>query len=417
VEVEGEVAGRAPKPHWTLVVLLWVLAGALCALGPDGRALASLANPAIQAKAAADTAPLLPAVTVNPANGTTNVMPSTVVTVSTADPLDVVTLTDSTGATVNGLMDGTGRSWKSAGALKPGRQYQVSVDVHTTSPARHLVSTFSTVPGKLVSASILPGNGQTVGVGMPVVVRFSAPVKNTDEILKGISVWSSSGTEIRAKWFSPYELHFRPAAYWTPGDQVTADLDIDGLDAGNNVFGAGHQRVNFTVGPSHISTVDVNSHVMTVTENGKVLRTMNISAGRPKYPTMNGIHFVWGKAPTVIMDSATVGIPRNSPDGYYEKVNWNVQITTGGEYVHAAPWSVKQQGVNNVSHGCVNASPADAQWFYGLSRMGDIVQVTGSPRPPTAKDGSADWNTAFAQWSPQLATPGHLPSDLPTSVS
>jgi hypothetical protein len=119
----------------------------------------------------------------------------------------------------------------------------------------------------------------------------------------------------------------------------------------------------------------------------------------------------------VVMDSATVGIPRNSPDGYYEKVNWNVQITTGGEYVHAAPWSVKQQGVNNVSHGCVNASPADAQWFFGLSRMGDIVQVTGSPRAPTAKDGSADWNTPFSQWSPQLTTPGHLPDDMPTTVS
>jgi lipoprotein-anchoring transpeptidase ErfK/SrfK len=379
--------------------------------------LASLASPALEPKAGAETGPLLPAMTVNPANGTTNVMPSTVVTVTTADPLETVTLTDGTGTTVNGAIDGTGRSWKSVGALKPGRQYEVSVDVRTSNPEHHVFSAFSTVPGKQVSASILPGAGQTVGVGMPVVVRFSAPVKNQNEILKGISVWSSSGTEIRAKWFSPYELHFRPAAYWTPGEQVTADLDIDGLDAGSNVFGTGHQRVNFTVGPSHVSTVDVNSHIMTVTENGKVLRTMNISAGRPKYPTMNGIHFVWGKAPTVIMDSATVGIPRNSPDGYYEKVNWNVQITTGGEYVHAAPWSVKSQGVNNVSHGCVNASPADAQWFYGLSRTGDIVQVTGSPRAPTAKDGSADWNTPFAQWSPQPTTPGHLPSDMPTTVS
>ena len=409
MEVASEEAARAPKAHWTLPVLLWLLAGALCALGPDGRALATLAKPALTASAAAATGPLLPAVTVDPGNGTTNVMPSTVVTVTSQDPLERVLVQDMTGAVVDGQIDPTGKLWKSTVALKPGRQYSAAIDVLSNGHHKHEMTTFSTVPGKLVSASVLPGNGQTVGVGMPVVVRFSAPVKNQAEILKGITVWSSSGTEIRAKWFSPYELHFRPAAYWTPGEQVTANLDLEGLDAGNNTFGTGHQRIGFTVGPSHVATVDVVSHVMTVTENGKVLRTMAISAGRPKYPTMNGVHFVWGKAKTVVMDSATVGIPRNSPDGYYEKVNWNVQITTGGEYVHAAPWSVKQQGVNNVSHGCVNASPADAQWFFGLSRVGDIVQVTGSPRAPTARDGSADWNTTFDQWQPQPTTPGHTP--------
>src|SRR3954471_16341648 len=36
VEVASEEAARAPKRHWGFVVLLWVLAGALCALGPDG---------------------------------------------------------------------------------------------------------------------------------------------------------------------------------------------------------------------------------------------------------------------------------------------------------------------------------------------------------------------------------------------
>ena len=75
-----------------------------------------------------------------------------------------------------------------------------------------------------------------------------------------------------------------------------------------------------------------------------VLRTIPISAGRPKYPTMNGIHFVWGKTKNLIMDSATVGIPRNSPDGYYEKVYWDVRISYGGAFVHAAPWSVASQG-------------------------------------------------------------------------
>lgn len=31
------------------------------------------------------------------------------------------------------------------------------------------------------------------------------------------------------------------------------------------------------------------------------------------------------------------------------------------EFVHAAPWSVAQQGSSNVSHGCINLSPDNAQ--------------------------------------------------------
>ena len=198
---------------------------------------------------------------------------------------------------------------------------------------------------------------------------------------------------------------------------MTANLDIDGVDAGNNVFGTGQQRVGFSVGVARISTVDVISHTMTITENGKVLRSFPISAGKPKTPTMNGIHVIKGKAKTVIMDSSTVGIPRNSPDGYYLKVNWAVQFTLGGSYVHSAPWSVGKQGVDNVSHGCVNASPANAQWFYNISRMGDIVQVTGSPRTPNARDGSADWNTKWQEWVPQPTTPGHTDTNAPRTVA
>jgi lipoprotein-anchoring transpeptidase ErfK/SrfK len=328
------------------------------------------------------------------------------VTVRAKDPIERVLLTDMTGAVVDGLVDSTGRVWKSTVALKPGRQYTTSIDVGTTGDHKHATTVFSTVPGKQVSASVQPSNGMVVGVGMPVIVKFSAPIKNQAEILKGITVWSAAGTEIRAKWFSPYELHFRPPAYWAPGEQVTANVDIEGLDAGNNVFGTGRQRLNFTIGSARISTVDVGSHTMTVTENGKVLRSFPISAGKPKTPTMNGIHVIKGKSKTVIMDSSTVGIPRSSPDGYYLKVNWAVQFTWGGSYVHSAPWSVSKQGSDNVSHGCVNASPANAQWYFGNARVGDVLQVTGSPRPPTARDGSADWNTQFSEWVTQPSPPG-----------
>ena len=129
-----------------------------------------------------------------------------------------------------------------------------------------------------------------------------------------------------------------------------------------------------------MSTVDANAHTMTVTDNGAVVKTIPVSTGRDKYPTKSGVHVVSDKAPKVIMDSATVGIPRNSPDGYYETVFWDVRISNSGEFVHAAPWSVGDQGHVNVSHGCVNVSTADAEWFYNYSQVGDVVTVVGTRR-------------------------------------
>jgi hypothetical protein len=108
----------------------------------------------------------------------------------------------------------------------------------------------------------------------------------------------------------------------------------------------------------------------------------------------------------VTMDSATVGIPRNSPDGYYEQVYWDVRISYGGAFVHAAPWSVAQQGIVNVSHGCVNLSTENATWFYNFSQRGDVVDVYNSGAAvDTADPGMADWNMSWKQWVAGDAAP------------
>ena len=120
---------------------------------------------------------------------------------------------------------------------------------------------------------------------------------------------------------------------------------------------------------------------MTVTDNGKVIANYPFSGGRTTDPTMNGTHIVLDRESVVRMISSSNGIPVDSPDGYDELVYSDVHITDSGEYVHAAPWSVTSQGHANVSHGCINLSPADALTFFGLSRVGDIVMVTGGPRP------------------------------------
>ncbi len=116
---------------------------------------------------------------------------------------------------------------------------------------------------------------------------------------------------------------------------------------------------------------------------------------------MDGVHIVLDRSSVVRMDSATVGIPVNSPNGYNELVYDDVHISDSGEYVHAAPWSVGDQGLTNVSHGCINVSPANALTFFNFSRVGDVVEVIGSPRPAVAGDhGVMDWSTPWSQWTP-----------------
>jgi hypothetical protein len=72
--------------------------------------------------------------------------------------------------------------------------------------------------------------------------------------------------------------------------------------------------------------------------------------------------------------------------------------------VHAAPWSVGSQGVTNVSHGCINMSPASAKTFFDFSRVGDVIQVIGGPRPPANGDhGVMDWSSIpWSQWTPAV---------------
>ena len=143
---------------------------------------------------------------------------------------------------------------------------------------------------------------------------------------------------------------------------------------------------------------------MTVTDNGRVIATYPISGGKPSDPTMNGVHIVLDRSSVVRMDSATNGVPVNSPDGYDELVYSDVHISDSGEYVHAAPWSVGSQGVANVSHGCINLSPANALAFFDFSRIGDVVLVGGGPRPPALGDhGVMDWDTAWPAFTPANA--------------
>jgi hypothetical protein len=43
-------------------------------------------------------------------------------------------------------------------------------------------------------------------------------------------------------------------------------------------------------------------------------------------------------------------------------------------------------------------STENAAWLYGISKRGDVVDVTGSDRYMTLDNGYGDWNESFAEW-------------------
>ena len=350
--------------------------------------------------------------TVSPANGTTDVALNAPVIVTTrTGHLASVQVTSLAGASLIGSLNAAGNQWTSAGALGATSTYQVKALVRSRSGATGKeTSSFTTLtPTAWVGATVWPDSGLSVGVGQPIVLRFSQPIitpSSQQSVLAFLHLSMSSPVPVGAYWFSPTELHLRPQNLWPTGEQIAFSSALGGWDAGSGEWGQGTNSVTFTIGDARISTANLSTDQMTVTDNGQLVATYPISAGRDQYPTMDGTHIVLDRESQVQMVSSSVGIPVNSPDGYNETVYWDVHISDSGEYVHAAPWSVGAQGNTNVSHGCINVSPANAEQFFGFSRVGDVINVVGGPRPPVPGDhGVMDWSTAWASFTPVVVSP------------
>ena len=319
--------------------------------------------------------------------------------------LETVSVLDPDGTTLSGTaVDKV--SWQStAQSLLPAATYRVTATVvdKAGEPRAMTLAVHTTPAARVLHAVLSPGDGSVVGVGMPLVVTLNHPVKSEADraaLIARLSVVTKPAVQGAWRWMDNSELHYRGPTYWATGTTITLSSNLRRLQLSDGTWGSGMRRTSFKVGDAMISTVDVAKHVMAIRRNGKLLKLAKVSTGRDKYPTKGGVHIVLEKNRVKIMDSATVGIPRNSPDGYYEKVPFSVRISNGGAFVHAASWSVRSQGVRNVSHGCVNMSPADAEWFYGLAKRGDVVNVINTSVKPVLWDaGMSDWNIPFAEWA------------------
>jgi lipoprotein-anchoring transpeptidase ErfK/SrfK len=248
--------------------------------------------------------------------------------------------------------------------------------------------------------SFVPVDGQTVGVGMPVIIRFDVPVTNEASIERHLKVTSQPAQAGAFHWIGSQEVHWRPRHYWRSGTKVNVKADIKGVPAGNGIYGQINREMNFRVGSAMVSKVDMNSHQMRVFRDGKLIRTVPITTGaQPEFTTRSGTKVIIEKFRHKRMNSETIGIDPNSAEGYdLDDVEYAMRVTYSGEFLHSAPWSVGSQGNANVSHGCTGMSPENAAWFYNESKVGDVVQYVGTDKHMDLTNGFGDWNDSFADY-------------------
>jgi lipoprotein-anchoring transpeptidase ErfK/SrfK len=342
-------------------------------------------------------------VTVLPAQGARAVRPDAPVSVRVRDGR-IRSVALAGGERLEGRTSADGTLWWPRWTLIPGRVYPLVVTV--AGPDGRVGSVRSTFRTRRVAhvtgATVAePQQGETVGVGMPIILRFDAPVRDRAAVERALSLWTSVPVLGAWHWTSPSEVVFRPRAYWPAHTRVRLLAHLTGLRLTDTAYGAQDVARDFTVGDAHITVASARNHHQVVRVNGRRVRRMPISLGKGtelKYTTTIGIHLTMEKNHHVVMDSASVGCPPGCPDHYRHDVYFAVRISDSGEYEHSAPWSVGDQGSRNVSHGCINLGPRDARWFYRHTQPGDVVQVTGTRRRLDAGNGWGYWQLPWARW-------------------
>ncbi|OAR24507.1 hypothetical protein A8W25_19130 [Streptomyces sp. ERV7] len=352
-------------------------------------------------------------ITITPKNGADNVGINNDTKVSVADgKLTSVVMTSAEGTPVAGKISADGLSWVPDKALKRSAKYKITATAQDAKGREaHENASFATVsPANSFIGNFTPESGSTVGVGMPVSVTFDKAIANKKDVQSHITVTSSSGQEVVGHWFGAQRLDFRPQDYWKSGSTVTMKLDLDGVEGKPGVTGVQEKTVTFKIGRNQVSTVDAKTHQMTVTQDGRTVKTIPISAGAPDHKTYNGTMVISEKFKETRMNGATVGFTDGDGKGEYDikDVPHAMRLSASGTFIHGNYWGAKSIfGSANTSHGCVGLSDTkgagdsgtSGAWFYDHSIVGDVVVVKNTgDKTITPDNGFSDWNMSWAAW-------------------
>nr|WP_067271241.1 Ig-like domain-containing protein [Streptomyces jeddahensis] len=359
-------------------------------------------------KAAEATAPSQAVVKISPKDGADGVATTGALKV-TADKgkLTEVEVEDSKGNPVEGKITDGGATWKPAHHLASATKYKVHA-VAEDSEGRQSAkdATFTTLePENTFIGYFTPEDGSKVGVGMPFSIRFTRGITNPEDVERAIQVKAEPSVPVEGHWFGNDRLDFRPEKYWKEGTKVTVKLNLDGVEGRPGVYGKQAKTVSFTIGRNQVSVVDVKTKKMQVMQDGKVIKTIPVTTGKPGYDTWNGQMVISEKYTVTRMNGETVGYA-----GEYDikDVPHAMRLTTSGTFIHGNYWGGDAFGNYNASHGCVGLRDVrggydknvPAAWFFNNSLIGDVVVVKNSnDRTVDPGNGLNGWNMSWEKWT------------------
>lgn len=347
-------------------------------------------------------------------SASTGANPAAPVTVTAkGGELSSVQLTNTaSGTVVPGTLTADHRGWRSTENLGYGSSYRL--DAVARAPGGALGTGTFTVrtltPAGQADTELTPAPelvaGSGVGIGQPLVVRFTHSVADRTGVQAHLHVTSTPAQPGAWFWMDDQHVHFRPQRFWTPGTTINLDAQVYGVDLGGGTYGSADHHATYHVHDSWIAAADGNTDQLTIYQNGRPVNTMPISMGKGATPTHQGTHVISDKDQSVQMDSCSFGVC-GGPQAYNVTEYWAERISNDGEFVHQNPDSVTAQGNTNVSHGCINLNQANAQWFFQHFGLGDVVEVTNSDGPPLPIwDTYGDWSLSWPQWLSGKAPPG-----------
>ncbi|WP_430783109.1 Ig-like domain-containing protein [Actinoplanes sp. G11-F43] len=311
-----------------------------------------------------------------------------------------VTLTDAKGKNVAGKLREDGSSWVPAKPLKTQQKYEAKVtatgtDGQTTSAT----TSFTTMgaAGRKTGTGLYLFDDRTYGVAMPVVVEFNPGIKKADRAAvqkrmfvettpkqEGVWSWTSSGTQ----------AYYRAENYWESGTELKVRIAVGGLPTGKNIYGDRDRSATAKIGRKLEMKVDNKTKKMTVLEDGETIKTMPVSLGKSSTPSSSGHMVIMEKKAATVFDTTDT----DGADGYVTNIEYAQRITWSGQYIHSAPWSVGDQGRRNVSHGCINVSPANARWIFNKTLIGDPIVVKGTSDKLSYGNGWTPWDVSWEEF-------------------
>jgi lipoprotein-anchoring transpeptidase ErfK/SrfK len=354
-----------------------------------------------------------PGLEITPADGATGALLSTEIGTETDGEITGVELTSEAGDTIDGSMREDGTSWVPDRPLEPETGYRATVtatgaDGQTTSAQTRF--TTMAAPGSQTGTGLYLFDDQEYGVAMPVVVEFLQPVPEdaraevqrrmfvtTDPPQPGVWHWVYTGTV----------AFYRAEEYWKPGTTIDVRIALEGHPTGNGRYGDADRSATVSIGDRLEMKVDNADKTMEVYENGELIKTMPVSLGKPSTPSSSGHMVVMSKERETVFDTLEELGPE---EGYRIDIEYAMRLTWGGEFIHSAPWSEGDQGVRNVSHGCVNLSARNAAWLFDIAKIGDPVTVTGTERELEHGNGWTAWDISWEDFVAGSALP--VPDEL-----